>query len=289
MNRILAGIVCAGVASLLVMAKGAAAQVEESRPLLSSAIVPGGLSPLPPLPRGKSTILGGEIRGIDFVRDELTLKALGERPIKILFDERTQVYRDGSRIALRDLGPVDHASVQTLLDGADVYALSIHLLSSSPEGEYRGQVLSYNPSSRELSVSSVLFKDPVRLLLSENTQITRVGQAAFASIRSGTSDLVSGALISVKFQSNKEGSGVARQIEVLATPGASFVFSGNISSLDMHAGRFSVADPRDGITYEIAFDASSLAESKDIHVGDRVSVNTVFDGAHYVANAIHVN
>ena len=36
--------------------------------------------------------------------------------MKILFDERTQVYRDGVRIPLRDLRPEDHASVQTILE-----------------------------------------------------------------------------------------------------------------------------------------------------------------------------
>ena len=40
-------------------------------------------APLPPPPPGKSTILSGEIRFVDPVRDELLLKAYGQRPIKI--------------------------------------------------------------------------------------------------------------------------------------------------------------------------------------------------------------
>ncbi len=57
-------------------------------------------SVVPPAPKGKSTILGGEIRFVDPVRDELLLKAYGQKPIKILFDERTQVFKDGKRIPL---------------------------------------------------------------------------------------------------------------------------------------------------------------------------------------------
>src|ERR1700679_1762124 len=67
---------------------------------------------LPPLPKGKTTILGGEIRNFDPVRDQFSLRIYGERPMRIWFDERTQVYRDGEKIPVRDLGPEDHASVE---------------------------------------------------------------------------------------------------------------------------------------------------------------------------------
>jgi len=99
---------------------------------------------LPPLPPGKTTILGGEIRNFDPVRDQFSLRIYGQRPMKILFDERTQVYRDGVRIPVRDLGFEDHASVQTTLDGASVFAVSIHILAGSQEGECEGRVLKYD-------------------------------------------------------------------------------------------------------------------------------------------------
>ena len=103
---------------------------------------------LPPIPRGKTTILGGEIRNFDPVRDQFSLQIYGQRPMKILFDERTQVYRDGVKDSSARLGPEDHASVQTILDGENVFAVSIHILSGSPEGECEGRVLRYNPDNR---------------------------------------------------------------------------------------------------------------------------------------------
>jgi hypothetical protein len=223
------------------------------------------------------------------VRDELTLKVFGQRPVKILFDERTQVYRDGKKISLRDLGSADHASIQTVLDGTNVYALSIHMLSRSPEGEYQSRVLNYNPETRELTVSSVLFREPIKLLVPVNTPVARVGQAAFSSAHSGSSDLVRGALISVKFESNSKGRGVASQIAVLATPGSVFVFNGNLSVLDMHSGILTLVDPRDETSYQISFDSAHLPTSRNLHLGDNVMVTADFDGTRYVASAITVN
>src|ERR1700676_2447635 len=89
----------------------------------------GGLGDVPPLPRGKSTILGGQIRDVDQVRDQFVLHVYGEKPMKILYDGRTQLFRDGNKISLLDLKPVEHASVQTTLDGSKIFALSVHILS----------------------------------------------------------------------------------------------------------------------------------------------------------------
>src|SRR5579863_4210552 len=102
---------------------------------------------VPPLPRGKTTIFGGKIRSIDPVRDQLTLDVFGERPMRILFDERTAVFQDGKRIPLRNFGPAAHASVETTLDGTKLFAVSVHVLSETPDGQYQGRVLGYNSST----------------------------------------------------------------------------------------------------------------------------------------------
>ena len=84
------------------------------------------------------------IRTVDPVRDQLILSVYGTKPMKILYDERTQVYRDGVKTSLSDLRAKDHASVQTVLDGTKIFAVSIHMLSQAPQGECQGQVLSYD-------------------------------------------------------------------------------------------------------------------------------------------------
>jgi hypothetical protein len=247
------------------------------------------LPALPAAPQGKSTIIGGEIQKLDPVRDELQLKAFGQKPTTILFDERTQVYLDGKRIPLRDLCSDVVASVQTVLDGTNVFAISIHLLSRMPEGECQGRVLSYNADTRELKVSAAMSREPVKLIVPMNTPIIRVGQEELSSVQAESADLVPGTLISLTFEPDKKGRGIASRIEILATPGAIFVFGGSISSLDMHAGLLTLIDPSDEKAYQIVFDPSKLPTTKTLHEGDNVRVAATFDGSRYVAGSIAMN
>ena len=203
--------------------------------------------------------------------------------MKILYDERTQLYRDGVKIPLRDLRADEHASVETLLDGTNVFAVSIHILSQSPEGEVHGQVLNYNPATGVLTVSDPVFREPVELQVPAGTPVVRVGQAA-----AGPSDLHPGTLVAIKFKPGNEGRGVTSQIEILATPGSAFVFTGNVSFVDLHSGRLVLIDPRDDQNYQVSFDPARLPASRDLHEGSHVTVTADFDGARYVARAITV-
>lgn len=244
---------------------------------------------LPPMPRGKSTILGGEIRTIDPVRDELTLKIFGQRTLTILFDERTRVYRDGKGIRLGDLHVTDHASVQTVLNGTDVYALSIHILSQSPEGEYQGQVENFNPNTRELTVNSVMSREPITLVVPARATIVRVGQTTFSFVQPGALDLVRGTIVAITFVPGTNGLGVARQIAVLATPGSVFAFNGIVSTLDMHSGILVIDDPQEEKGRQISFDSVRLPISRNLHPGDHVTVKAEFDGTRYIAMGITLN
>jgi hypothetical protein len=209
--------------------------------------------------------------------------------MKILFDERTQVYRDGVRIPVRDLGPEDHASVQTTLDGASVFAVSIHILSGSQEGECDGRVLKFDRNTGELTVASSMSPAPIKLLVQANMRIERIGEPDFTASQSGLSDLLPGSLISVSFESGAAHRNVATQIEVLAVPGAAFVFNGNITFLDMHTGIMVLVDPRDGKSYQISFDSTRLPTSESLRTQANVTVTAIYDGTQYSANAITAN
>jgi hypothetical protein len=288
MERFLAVVLLCG-AALAPASFTAASEQEDPGTKAFDADPPSGkLSPLPPVPSGESTVLGGAIRRVDPVQDQFQLKAFGERPMTILFDERTQVYRDGKKIPLRDLGPEEHASVQTVLDGAKVFAISIHILSQSPEGETQGKVLSYDPATGELTFRSNLSPVAIKFFVTNSTSLKREGQPSFVSAGSGPADLVPGALIAVNFEADSAGRSVANRIGVLAVPGFTFVFAGNISSLDMGSGLFALVDAQDNQTYQIHFDPSMIPASQNLHPGQRVSVAANFDGAQYVANRITV-
>ena len=289
MDRSLAALILGGVLTAQLLLAGAKAEQTTTPQLaMDTERASVNVPPLPAAPQGKSTIMGGEIQKVDPVRDQLQLKTFGQRAMTVLFDERTQVYLDGKKIALRDLRSDSVASIQTVLDGTNIFALSIHLLSQAPEGEYQGQVLSYNADTRELTVNAASSRDPVKLVVPMNTPITRVDRGDLPS-QTGSSDLVRGAVVSLTFEPNKGGQGIARRIEILATPGSAFVFSGSLFSLDMHSGQLILIDPRDERRYQIVFDPSKLPGSQTLHEGDNVRVSATFDGSRYVAGSIAVN
>lgn len=256
---------------------------------LESASALDDLPGLPPVPEGKTTILGGEIRNLDQVRDQFSLHIYGQRPMRILFDSRTQLYRDGKKIPLQDLNSDNYASVQTVLDGTNIFAVSIHVLSHTPEGELQGRVLNFNRANDELTVRSALSPEPVKLALASNVSIIRKGEPSFASISSGPSDLVAGALVSIEFSPGQNGRDMASRVAVLALPGSSFVFWGKVSFLDLHKGELELVDPRDGKIYQFQFDSTRIPESRNVHLNQIVTVRASYDGSQYTASEISVN
>jgi Domain of unknown function (DUF5666) len=257
---------------------------EAAAQLASNLEAPAVFLPdLPAMPRGKSTVIGGSIRNVDGVRDQLTLNIFGGRSLKVLYDARTQVYRDGQKVTLRDLRTGEHVSVETMLDGTTVFARSIHMLSKMPEGESQGQVVSYDRSTGELEVRDSLSPEPIKLHISQSTQIVRQGQESTGG------DLVAGTLITIQFQADNSGKNVASKIAVLATPGSAFVFTGKVVFLDLHTGVLALVDPRDDKRYEISFDPGHFPVSRDIHEGSTVTVTANFDGVRYAASALTLN
>lgn len=247
------------------------------------------LPPLPGAPLGRTTVIGGVIRSIDPVLDRMTLSVYGNgHPMQILFDERTKFYRDGVRTPLDDMKPNDHASVETLLDGDDVFAVSVHMLSQSPQGECVGQVLAFDPRNGEVTVRNSLSGAPIKLRVEPRTTIARMGQPAFASSVTGTSDLMMGALISAKFEGDNRGTAIADSISILAVPGSGFYFSGNVTFLDLHAGMMAITDPRDQRNYTIAFNPAMIPSSSKLLLGSRVGVTASFNGKQYVASKLDI-
>ena len=146
----------------------------------------------------------------------------------------------------------------------------------------------YDPRSGELTISSELSRDPIRLLVSSSTPVVGQEQGASSAAHYDPSDLVRGTLVAVKFESNKDGRGSASQIAILARPGSVFVFTGNVASLDTHSGLLVLVDPRDEKSYQISINSAALAVSQNLHPGDNVKVTTSFNGERYVATAVTV-
>ena len=287
MDRMLGAAMLVGIGvSQLAFACAHAAQAPSLPSTPGSEIPLLDSTSLSPAPKTKSTILGGEIRSVDPVRDQFILKVFGQRSVKIIFDEHTVAYLDGDKIPLHSLASYEHASVQTVLVGTDVYSLTIHMLSQSPEGECQGRVLDYSPTEHELRVTTVLSSKPMTLLVPVSTPVIPMRQTTSSSAPSEPADLIKGSLVFIRFKSNKEGKGVASEIKILAIPGVSSVFAGTLSSVDKHTGTLVLADPKDDESYEIFCDSIMLKSSKDLHIGESITVTATFDGKRYVASTI---
>lgn len=269
----------------------AQAPVANTSPSLKSEKPAVSLADVPPLPQGKSTILGGQIREIDPVRDRFVLHVYGEKPMKILFDARTQLFLDGSKIPIHDLKTADHASVQTMLDGDKIFAVSVHILSQSPRGALEGRVLDYDAGSGVLTLLSqgsaltLGSQQQFQVRVTNDTTVKRDGQSGFTALNGGKSDLVPGALISLSFESDSRGRGSAREITVLATPGALFVFSGVVTGLNVASGYMMVTDARDQRSYQIRFNPQDPVVLR-LRMGDHVRVTANYDGTRYAATRI---
>ena len=244
---------------------------------------PNVLPNLPSLPSGRSTVIGGTIRKIDPVRDQITISVFGGHDMRVFFDGRTQVYRDGQQVSSRALREGDRASLETLLDGTMVFARSVHVLTQSIEGECQGQVLAFDAARGEVRVRDALLAEPLKLQVPSRTPILHEGQEA-----SSTAILRPGALVKVQFRPDAAGRGVVTSVVIVAVPGDAFVFTGSVAFLDLHAGLLVIVDPRDQQRHEISFDPRSLSVH-GLHEGIDVTVSAVFDGTRYAGTAVTIN
>ena len=249
-----------------------------------NAIDPASLLPdLPPLSKSKVTLIGGTIEKLDRVRDQLTVRPFGGGGrMKILFDARTRVYRDGQVTSPTDLKKGDRVYVDTILNGTTVFARNIRFNTSAAQGDSQGSVISYNAGRGELLVRDALSPQPLRVRLNSNTRILQGERAVSAS------QLEPGTLVDVKFDSENNGRDVAREISVLALPGAAFTFAGEVVAVNLRSGLLVLNSATDHKTYEINFDPSKFAVDDNLRQGADVSVRTRFDGTHYTAQNVTI-
>lgn len=247
-----------------------------------SALDPASLLPdLPSLPRTKASLIGGTIRKVDRVRDQLTVQIFGGGKMKIFFDPRTHILAGNSQASAAELHPGDRVYVDTILDGSTVFARDIRLAGNAG-GASQGVVISYRADKDELLVRDMLSPDPVKMRLSSRTQVVHDGHAASAS------QLVPGTLVDVNFASQKDGR-EAQQVSILAVPGTSFTFAGLVTTLDLHLDLLAITSSTDHKTYEIYLDPSLVTVDDRLHLGADVTTVANFDGSRYVARSLTVN
>jgi hypothetical protein len=237
---------------------------------------------LPPVPKDpRVSLIGGKVVKVDQIMNRIAIQPFGGNKTEAAFDVRTQVYRDGASIAIKDLRPGDRVYADTLLDNGRVFAKSIRVVTKAQEAERaHGQVVSYDAASGKFVMRDELLPEPVTLRLSKDTVICKGEETG------STADLIAGALVSVTFIPG--GRGVVQELSVLAVPGTSFTFSGPVTRLNLATHLLVVANKTDGKSYEIDYDPARLGTKNDLREGSEVSVSATFDGQRYSAQTVSV-
>lgn len=242
----------------------------------------GGYDPLldlPPLPQGHTTLVGGTVHSIDQIRNRFTVQPFGGQAMKIFFDERTHIYRDGVPSTQLMIRKGERVYVDTMLDGTKVFARNIRVVTGTQAADARGQVTRNDAASGRITVQDELSAQPVTF---------RVTPATVVKGSSGASTLAQlqpGSLVTVKFSPERGNHDVAQEISVIAAPGSVFTFYGRITYLNMSTRTLAVANESDKKTYDIKFTPTAV-DSQMLGEGKLVLVKARFNGTGYTADNV---
>lgn len=247
----------------------AAAERENYDPLLD----------LPPLPHKTVTLIGGTVVKVDEIMNHMVVQPFGSKQkMNVAFDTRTHFYRDGKAITERDIKQGERIYLDSMLNGSRVFAKNIWIQGTMENGIGQGQILDFDAGKQVLTVRDELSSQPLKMHLSSSTAIRKGEQAASAN------DLVQGALVSLTFGPNRE----LQQVTVLATPGTTFTFAGQVTYVDMSRKMIAIDNRSDRKKYDVYVSAIPENVLRQMREGADVNVSAVFDGNKYDARSLAV-
>jgi Domain of unknown function (DUF5666) len=248
---------------------------------------PASLVPdLPALSPKNTSLVGGTIRKLDRVKDQLTVDVFGGGKMNVAFDPRTRIFQDGAPASTADLHEGDRVYVDTILNNNTIFARNIRLKTDAAAGMSQGVVMSYSADKGELIVSDALSPEPLKLRLASSTRLTDNTRKASVS----ATELVPGTLVTIKFGAQQSDShDTASEVNILASPGANFTFAGHVTGLDLRAGLLVLKNATDGKSYDIYLDPATVSVNDKLQLASDVIVLTRFDGTRYVASSLTVN
>jgi Domain of unknown function (DUF5666) len=233
---------------------------------------------LPPLPQGQTTLVGGTVHSIDQIRNRLTVEPFGGKAMKISFDERTHIYRDGVPSTQLAIRKGDRVYVDTMLDGTRVFARNIRVVTGMQAADARGQVMRNDAATGRITVQDELSARPVTFRVTPSTAVSGAGLNSVGQLQRGS-------LVTVKFVPDRSNRDVAQEISVIAAPGSVFTFYGRITYLNMSTRSLAVDNQSDKKTYDIKFTPAAV-DPQMLGEGKQVLVKAHFDGTGYTADNI---
>lgn len=246
--------------------------------------VPADYDPLldpPKLPEKKVTLIGGALTRLDRVTDRLTVRPFGaKQKMEVAFDTRTRFIENGQTVDARALQLGQRIYLDTMLNGAKIFAKTVWIDNADSTGGVRGQLVSYDSLTRTILVRDEISSAPVKLQTGSSTVVRRGDQAV------PLTELQPGTLVALTFAPNHTGVGEVHSISILAKPGAIFSFFGRITFLDLSRHMLAIANDPDSKTYEIQLESLPPGTLRGLHPGSQVGISAVFDGDRYVARSV---
>ena len=253
----------------------------------SGALTTDGHDPIldpAPVPRTTTTLVGGTISGVDRLRNRMTVKVFGGGHWTVNFDERTHIFHNGAETTQLALKKGERVYVDTQLDNNrhDIFARNIRVGVAALPADADGQITDIDTKHNELTLRDSINSVPVRFAVDQDTRISN-GQtpATFKDVKPG-------ALVHVRFAAESPNRGLAREISILAMPGAAFTFAGKITYLDLSRGLLALQNSSDDKNYEIHFDPSRTEAARRLGVGTEVRIVATFEGSRYSAQSVTV-
>lgn len=237
---------------------------------------------LPALAKGQVSLIGGTVSRIDPIRDRMVVRAFGGRDVTINFDVRTCVMNGDSVASMRDVKPGTRLYADTVLNDGRIFAKTVHVTTSTVQGDTKGQISSYDSSRKILRVRDAISSRGFSVQVTANTEIRSGGQSA------AVSSLTTGTLVDVHFRPGAEGTNLAEKIEILAQPGGTFTFAGTILSIDIRNGYLTLIEPDSQNTFDVGLSSVPASVRSQLREGIDITVNARFDGTSYQAQNIQV-
>jgi hypothetical protein len=239
---------------------------------------------VPPLPKGNVTVVGGTVAKIDPIRNRMVVEPFGGGDkLKLIFDERTRIFRDGTETTQMGIHKGDRVYVDSMLDGARVFARNIRVQSQAGPADASGQIESVNINSGVMTLRDQLSAEPVNFRVDSGTVAKQDGKQI------GLAEVKSGSLVTLKFAPGGRARGVVKEISILAVPGTTFTFAGKVTFLDLRSKALAVENFSDGKTYDISFDPPAVEGRDNLVVGAQVTIVATFTGSGYIAKSLTVN